>query len=331
MAQNIDFDKYLAAAGFGESVSLGKKSRRVKPKAPNPVAYAESYAFIRNDATRMELEKLRMHVKVARIKASGEGLEDIKNKVVDTVKSGASKVKKTLIELYEKAIRFFTETVRYFFSNEKKLGKLEASIKASLKRTAKDDKKEIKIIDVNFNAGDSSSIDFQDSLQVAYDKFEEEFSKKSFTDANEVADFASRYIEDFKSKEKEVAEERKNVLDKEKVTAENYTSAYNVLKKDLEDLYLQVGHLRNGFGNGIMKTLNKKIRGYQNDLKELKKSFKEAKDNSEEASNGYQIKRAILVNSIKATNMYKGAVDNSIGYLIQISNILLADFNKVSK
>ena len=323
-------DNILSQYGFGESVSLGGISR-VKDTEPNHQAYAECYAYAMREEVAMENEKLLMHIEVAKIRATGEGLKDIANKVKDTVKEGTEKVKKALITMYEKAIRFFTETVRYFFSNEKKLGKLEANIKASLKRTAKDDKKEIKIIDVNFNAGDSSSIDFQDALQVAYDKFEEEFSKKSFTDANEVADFASRYIEDFKSKEKEVAEERKNVLDKEKVTAENYTSAYNVLKKDLEDLYLQVGHLRNGFGNGIMKTLNKKIRGYQNDLKELKKSFKEAKDNSEEASNGYQIKRAILVNNIKATNMYKGAVDNSIGYLIQISNILLADFNKVSK
>ena len=323
-------DNILSQYGFGESVSLGGISR-VKDAEPNHQAYAECYAYAMREEVAMENEKLLMHIEVAKIRATGEGLKDIANKVKDTVKEGTEKVKKALVTMYEKAIRFFTETVRYFFSNEKKLGKLEASIKASLKRTAKDDKKEIKIIDVNFNAGDSSSIDFQDALQVAYDKFEEEFSKKSFTDANEVADFASRYIEDFKSKEKEVAEERKNVLDKEKVTAENYTSAYNVLKKDLEDLYLQVGHLRNGFGNGIMKTLNKKIRGYQNDLKELKKSFKEAKDNSEEASNGYQIKRAILVNNIKATNMYKGAVDNSIGYLIQISNILLADFNKVSK
>ena len=323
-------DNILSQYGFGESVSLGGISR-VKDAEPNHQAYAECYAYAMREEVAMENEKLLMHIEVAKIRATGEGLKDIANKVKDTVKEGTEKVKKALVTMYEKAIKFFTETVRYFFSNEKKLGKLEASIKASLKRTAKDDKKEIKIIDVNFNVGDSSSIDFQDALQVAYDKFEEEFSKKSFTDANEVADFASRYIEDFKSKEKEVAEERKNVLDKEKVTAENYTSAYNVLKKDLEDLYLQVGHLRNGFGNGIMKTLNKKIRGYQNDLKELKKSFKEAKDNSEEASNGYQIKRAILVNNIKATNMYKGAVDNSIGYLIQISNILLADFNKVSK
>ena len=323
-------DNILSQYGFGDSVSLGGVSR-VKDAEPNHQAYAECYAYAMREEVAMENEKLLMHIEVAKIRATGEGLKDIANKVKDTVKEGTEKVKKALITMYEKTIRFFTETVRYFFSNEKKLGKLEASIKASLKRTAKDDKKEVKIIDVNFNAGDSSSIDFQDALQVAYDKFEEEFSKKSFTDANEVADFASRYIEDFKSKEKEVAEERKNILDKEKVTAENYTSAYNILKKDLEDLYLQVGHLRNGFGNGIMKTLNKKIRGYQNDLKELKKSFKEAKDNSEEASNGYQIKRAILVNNIKATNMYKGAVDNSIGYLIQISNVLLADFNKVSK
>lgn len=324
-------DNILSQYGFGESVSLGGGISKVKDAEPNHQAYAECYAYAMREEVAMENEKLLMHIEVAKIRATGEGLKDIADKVKDTVKEGAEKVKKALVTMYEKAIRFFTETVRYFFSNEKKLGKLEANIKASLKRTAKDDKKEIKIIDVNFNAGDSSSIDFQDALQVAYDKFEEEFSKKSFTDANEVADFASRYIEDFKSKEKEVAEERKNALDKEKITAENYTNAYNVLKKNLEDLYLQVGHLRNGFGSGIMKTLNKKIRGYQNDLKELKKTFKEAKDNSEEASNGYQIKRAILVNNIKATNMYKGAVDRSIGYLIQISNILLADFNKVSK
>ena len=83
----------------------------------------------------MELENVRMHVKVARIKASGEAFDDIKDKVVTTVKDGYSKVKKTLIELYEKAIRFFTETVRYFFSNEKKVGKMNGSNKSFIKKS----------------------------------------------------------------------------------------------------------------------------------------------------------------------------------------------------
>ena len=144
-----DIDNILANSGFGESVSLGgKRNRKVKPKAPNPVAYAESYAFIRNDATRMELENVRMHVKVARIKASGEAFDDIKDKVVTTVKDGYSKVKKTLIELYEKAIRFFTETVRYFFSNEKKIGKTLATIKAALKKSPKDGEGTAQIVKV---------------------------------------------------------------------------------------------------------------------------------------------------------------------------------------
>ena len=330
MAQNIDFDKYLAAAGFGESVSLGKRSKRVKPKAPNPVAYAESYAFIRNDATRMELEKLRMHVKVAQIKASGEGLEDIKNKVVDTVKSGASKVKKTLIELYEKAIRFFTETVRYFFSNEKKLGKFLATLKAAAKKTAKDDKKEISVINTKLEG--KLTIETQGNAAEEFYKLMSEGEAK-FNDVEEVNDKASTEIEKIKTTFAEISETVKNKTASDaKIKFEDYKGAYDALKAGIDDLIEGVEDLRNsGEGLGVMKSLNKVIRELQRALKELKKSFKEDKDKDEEATKKYQIKRACINNSVKYTNVVKGLTDKSIGDLIKYGTVILADFNKVSK
>lgn len=328
MAQNIDFDKYLAAAGFGESVSLGKRSRRVKPKAPNPVAYAESYAFIRNDATRMELEKLRMHVKVAQIKASGEGLEDIKNKVVDTVKSGASKVKKTLIELYEKAIRFFTETVRYFFSNEKKLGKFLATLKAAAKKTAKEDKKEVSVI--NTQVKGKLTIE---GKEKAVEDFFSLLEKGDFKDVEEVNDKTSSEIESLKTAFGEVSEVIKNKTASDaKIKFEDYKSAYNALKAAIDELVTNVEEIRtSGEGLGFMKSLNKIIRELQRKLKELKKSFKEEKDKDEEATKKYQIQRACINGEVKYTNVFKGLCDKMIGEIIKYGTVLLADFNKVSK
>ena len=328
MAQNIDFDKYLAAAGFGESVSLGKRSRRVKPKAPNPVAYAESYAFIRNDATRMELEKLRMHVKVAQIKATGEGLKDIANKVKDTVKEGTEKVKKTLIELYEKAIRFFTETVRYFFSNEKKLGKFLATLKAAAKKTAKEDKKEVSVI--NTKVEGKLTIE---GKEKAVEEFFTLLEKGDFKDVEEVNDKTSSEIESLKTAFGEVSEVIKNKTASDaKIQFENYTSAYNALKAAIDELASNVEEIRtSGEGLGFMKSLNKIIRELQRKLKELKKSFKEEKDKDEEASNEYQIKRACINGEVKYTNVFKGLCDKMIGEIIKYGTVLLADFNKVSK
>lgn len=328
MAQNIDFDKYLAAAGFGESVSLGKRSRRVKPKAPNPVAYAESYAFIRNDATRMELEKLRMHVKVAQIKASGEGLEDIKNKVVDTVKSGASKVKKTLIELYEKAIRFFTETVRYFFSNEKKLGKFLATLKAAAKKTAKDDAKEVSVINTKLEG--KLTIE---GKEKAVEEFFTLMEKGDFKDVEEVNDKTSAKIESLKTAFGEVSEVIKNKTASDaKIKFEDYKSAHNALKTAINELTSNVEEIRtSGEGLGFMKSLNKIIRELQRKLKDLKKSFKEEKDKDEEATKKYQIQRACINGEVKYTNVFKGLCDKMIGEVIKYGTVLLADFNKVSK
>ena len=332
MAQNIDFDKYLAAAGFGESVSLGKRSRRVKPKAPNPVAYAESYAFIRNDATRMELEKLRMHVKVARIKASGEGLEDIKNKVVDTVKSGASKVKKTLIELYEKAIRFFTETVRYFFSNEKKLGKTIATLKAALKKTAKDDKDGTKVSVIGIIGTDiNTSKNTLASKAIA--KFFDEIDSKDFSDTEEVADYTSKSIEDMKILvEESIKVFQEKLESSNKKEYEKYSAAYDALKPVIANITTIFENTRNADGGlGVMKYLNKKIRDYQKDLKDLKKEWKENKDHDDDATKAHQVKRARITNAVKYTNFLKGINDKQLGENIKFAQAVLSDFNKVSK
>ena len=332
MAQNIDFDKYLAAAGFGESVSLGKRSKRVKPKAPNPVAYAESYAFIRNDATRMELEKLRMHVKVAQIKASGEGLEDIKNKVVDTVKSGASKVKKTLIELYEKAIRFFTETVRYFFSNEKKLGKTIATLKAAMKKTAKDDKDGTKVSVIGILESDINTSKNTQANKAAT-KFFDEIDSKDFADTEEVSDYTSKSIEDMKILvEESIKVFQEKLESSNKKEYEKYSAAYNVLKPVLAKITTIFENSRSTDGGlGVMKHLNKKIRDYQKDLKDLKKEWKENKDHDDDATKAHQVKRARITNAVKYTNFLKGINDKQLGENIRFAQAVLADFNKVSK
>ena len=142
-----DIDNILANSGFGESVSLGKDSGRYSKNdiEPDHQAYAECYAYALRDEVMMENEKLVMHIEVAKMRATGEDLNDLSRKV----KEGVSNIKKSLIKLYEKAIRFFTETVRYFFSNEKRIGKVLAEIKAARKRVVKDSKENIDIVDFN--------------------------------------------------------------------------------------------------------------------------------------------------------------------------------------
>ena len=333
MAQNIDFDKYLAAAGFGESVSLGKRSRRVKPKAPNPVAYAESYAFIRNDATRMELEKLRMHVKVAQIKASGEGLEDIKNKVVDTVKSGASKVKKTLIELYEKAIRFFTETVRYFFSNEKKLGKTLASIKTSLKRTAKESKGEKDTTMFEWNAENTEVIGTGTTVYIG-DRIKKIESAASATDADpeSVRDAADKEIEDLKEKFDSAKEGIKDItnIESSRKKEMTYTAAEKTTRVFLESISKDISTFRS-FNDTTMKGINKQIRDAQKELKDLKKDWKEDKEHDEDSTKKYQVQRAAISAKVKLLNAVKGHNDAALGLLIKAAAYGVSERNKVTK
>ena len=146
-----DIDNILANSGFGESVSLGVKSNSTKIEAdiePDHQAYAECYAYALRDEVMMENEKLAMHIEVAKIRAAGEDLKEMTGQIKDKVKEGQRKIKRILLALYDKVIRFFTETVRYFFSNEKKIGKTLATIKAALKKSPKDGEGTVQIVKV---------------------------------------------------------------------------------------------------------------------------------------------------------------------------------------
>lgn len=134
---SYDFRNYLKAAGLGESAPVRRRKTNVKPKAFNPIAFAESYKFIAEDGKRMALSNNRLNNELRRTAAKGEaGAEEFKEKL----KSGMAKVKKVLIELYDKIIRFFTETVRYWMSNERKVAKVIAQLRNAKKVSGKKDK-----------------------------------------------------------------------------------------------------------------------------------------------------------------------------------------------
>lgn len=134
---SYDFRNYLKAAGLGESAPVRRRKTNVRPKAFNPIAFAESYKFIAEDGKRMALSNNRLNNELRRTAAKGEaGAEEFKEKL----KSGMAKVKKVLIELYDKIIRFFTETVRYWMSNERKVAKVIANLRNAKKVSGKKDK-----------------------------------------------------------------------------------------------------------------------------------------------------------------------------------------------
>ena len=141
----MNINDMMNKMGFGESSLTRKKNNfKLNPtytKEPNVAVYADSYAYIVADPYREALQLKNIEDKLGKIKsycesrgiAFSEDLDDIK----DTVKDGWERFKNTLRELYEKAIRFFTETVRYWFSNEKKIGKKLAIYKAAGKKNIK--------------------------------------------------------------------------------------------------------------------------------------------------------------------------------------------------
>ena len=132
----IDFRKYLNAAGLGESAPVRRRKANIKPKAFNPIAFAESYKFIAEDGKRMALSNNRLNKELRGIAAKGEaGAEEFKEKF----KEGMQKVQKVLIELYDKIIRFFTETVRYWMSNERKVAKTISNLNNAKKAADKKD------------------------------------------------------------------------------------------------------------------------------------------------------------------------------------------------
>ena len=92
-----------------------KESSKKKPITSfgeyDEIAYVNSYASFISSATKTSFS---------------EDLSDF----VDSVEFNIKRFKEALESIIEKAIRFFTETVRYWFSNEKKIGKKLAKYKA---------------------------------------------------------------------------------------------------------------------------------------------------------------------------------------------------------
>ena len=325
-------DNILSQYGFGESVSLGGGISKVKDTEPNHQAYAECYAYAMREEVAMENEKLLMHIEVAKIRATGEGIKDIANKVKDTVKEGAENVKKALVTMYEKAIRFFTETVKYFFSNEKKISSMMAKIKAALKKTAKEDSKEISVVGVTVN---DISLPDEDEKKENMDLFEilDLLSKETEFDSEELSDRTQKFIETIKSLLEEQKQDFENSLeDSKKVKFSNYTEAHNYLRKILRAGDDRIGTFKNVKGIGMMKYINKQIRKTQEDLKKLKKDFKENKSSSDEnETKRFQGERSRMINMIKVLNFMKGAFDTQIGRVLKQLNAVLIDYDKVSK
>lgn len=131
----INFNDYLKMTGLGESAPVTRrKKRNVKPGKFNPIAFAEAYSYAIQDGRRMRLSGIANQREASRIAARGEaGLEDAKQFIKDKSNQAWEFLKK----LYEKVIKFFTETLRYLMSNERKIGKTIAKLKAALK-TKKD-------------------------------------------------------------------------------------------------------------------------------------------------------------------------------------------------
>ena len=120
----MNIEEYLEYSGFGESALMRRPKSKIKEEEFSLEAYMESYKdllcgnyILENTILKTQLEALKM---------SGHGESELKEKL----KSGAEKVKKFLIELYDKCIRFFTETVRYFFSAEKRYRRVAVKWKA---------------------------------------------------------------------------------------------------------------------------------------------------------------------------------------------------------
>ncbi len=313
MALNIN--DYLEQAGFGESALIHRNRKRsVRPKKPNMLAWSESASYIRLDKYRNALNVMNTRIEIAKLQARGEGLDEIKDKV----KSGAKKIKKFLIDLYDKCIRFFTETVRYWMSNEKKAAKVKAKLKAAIgkvndtdtinnyvKTNANQDK--LKTLLKN-NSSDSHTVDsITDGSFIAIENI-------SGNDTSDVSDKVSEMKQDLKDAYDEAIKEVQEYYNASNAAKEGVTGN-NVKTKAQSCLdYLSANTAKETTG---MRAFNSQIRKLQEEKKKLIKEFNENKDKSEEGGKEHQMKRAKLSAKISMASAYKGYSDKLTGTLLK--------------
>ena len=362
MSTNYSINEILKATGLGvgEGFSPKRGRRNATIKTFSASAYCESYSFIVKDELRNNLQSAQLTREIEGIRARGEGVDEIKDKV----KEGIAKVKKVLIELYDKAIRFFTETVAYWLSNERKVGKQLAVLKAKHKKldglTIKDtDTAKIKLKDYSITSaagesfgrnrgrayGEKSKKQKQDSMSYAiiedttaiasnkeekldaYTSELDEFAGKSDNDYTSILDKTTDIIRGMKEKFQEEVEKNKEL--KSSTGAEmDKSTAKTVLSKLMSDLETKLESSRKS-ENENASVLNKEIRKLIEEKRKLEKEFKDAKDKSEEGAKAHQRARAAITGKVKITNAFKAIKDKRIGVYLAQANMMISDSAKI--
>ena len=339
----------LARFGFGESSLLKRRVGKSKIKLPNFTAMAESGRFVSVDRQRMALQnkgiKIAMQESNLR-RLKGQAYSEDLSDITDKIKDGVKRVKDTIIELIEKAIRFFTETVRYWMSNERKIGKKLVSLKAAQKKysSAAELKKGDKNTFVNWGGTNvTSAIDALTALNKAKSSGDDGTIGQDLTAIGNARDDSDNTGQGAVDKAKSLIETQKEKVDevKEAVAAaikdkeENKESKwiYTDLIATGKPLPLLIKALEDArkMENLGMRGLNKEIRKLQDDLKDLKKEFKENKDNSEEANAEYQKSRGVITGKVKYITAMKGIKDAVIGNIFRLGDAMISDINKAKK
>ena len=360
MSTNYSINEILKATGLGvgEGFSPKRGRRNATIKTFSASAYCESYSFIVKDELRNNLQSAQLTREIEGIRARGEGVDEIKDKV----KEGIAKVKKVLIELYDKAIRFFTETVAYWLSNERKVGKQLAVLKAKHKKldglTIKDtDTAKIKLKDYSITSAAGESFrrnrgraygeeDKNEYIRLnkldetttatasnkeekldAYTRELDEFAGKSDNDYTSILDKTTDIIRGMKEKFQEEVEKNKEL--KSSTGAEmDKSTAKTVLSKLMSDLETKLESSRKS-ENENASVLNKEIRKLIEEKRKLEKEFKDAKDKSEEGAKAHQRARAAITGKVKITNAFKAIKDKRIGVYLAQANMMISDSAKI--
>lgn len=147
-------NKEYGIVASAESVLMNTGSRAVTSaeyrRPVNAFALGEALGYIMADP-------YKQHAQAVTLTAAGESLargygelsaSELKDKVVD----GAKDAWKSFLALIDKLIEVIKQFIRGLFDKEKKLGDVSAKLKAMLKR----------------NIGDSSKIDTEKTLQIAF-------------------------------------------------------------------------------------------------------------------------------------------------------------------
>ena len=338
----MDINSLMNKMGFGES-GISRRRTRGKIARPNHARYINDYNYIAKDPIREALQYRNLKSSLLEMQtyceskgiAFSEDLADVKDKLADGIK----KIKNTIVELIERAIRFFTETVRYFFSNEKKIGKKLAALKAANKKTATTSEKEVTTIDVsNPTSGNPNVIkSYLDRYGVDSTTNKPQFDiEKEFEKLDDAKNDTDDSGEAIKDKANEIVDSYKEGVDE---IDEAVSAIIKSTKKDkASDLQTELQtygtHIANGLENirkmenGGMRGLNKEIRKLQDKLKEIKDDYKKTKDKSDDTRDNYKKDRAEITAKVKLVNGIKSTKDKIISHVFRLSDKIISDINK---